>query len=61
LLERQLDSEGLVDRECNVEKIEAVDTQIVDRVAVWVIFSRGMSQVSAMIVATVLNALVSPR
>src|SRR6478752_9639269 len=31
--ERQLDTEGLVDRERNVEKIEAVDPQIVDGVA----------------------------
>jgi len=31
--QRQLDSEGLIDRERDVEEIEAVDSQIVDRVA----------------------------
>src|SRR5215467_8239140 len=30
LLERHLDSERLVDRKCNVEKVEAVDAEIVD-------------------------------
>src|ERR1700722_10656927 len=33
LLERELDSERLVDRECDIEEIEAVDAEIVDRVA----------------------------
>src|SRR4051794_10746595 len=33
LLERQLDPEGFVDRESNVEKVEAIDTKIVDGVA----------------------------
>src|ERR1700737_1004542 len=33
LLERQLDPEGLVDREGDVEEVEAVDTEIVDGVA----------------------------
>src|SRR5262249_787024 len=32
LLERKLDSECLVDGECDVEKVEAVDAEIVDRV-----------------------------
>src|SRR4051812_30812567 len=29
LLERQLDAEGLIDRECNVQEVEAIDTEIV--------------------------------
>src|SRR5215469_2550468 len=33
LLERQLDPERLVDREGDVEEVEAVDAEIVDRVA----------------------------
>jgi len=33
LLQRQLDAKRLVDRERDVEKIQAVDSQIVDRVA----------------------------
>src|SRR4051812_42132237 len=33
LLERQLDAECLVDRECDVEEIQAVDAEIVDRMA----------------------------
>src|SRR3954462_4203944 len=33
LLERQLDAESLVDGECDIEKVEAVDAQIVDGVA----------------------------
>src|SRR5690348_4163295 len=33
LLERKLDAERLVDRERDVEKVEAVDAEIVDRVA----------------------------
>src|SRR5690606_14010349 len=32
LLQRHLDAEGLVDREGDVEKVEAVDAQIIDRV-----------------------------
>src|SRR4051794_23223934 len=32
-LQRQLDPERLVNRECDVEEIEAVDPEIVDRVA----------------------------
>src|SRR5688500_20093263 len=35
LLERHLDSEGLVDRERDVEEVEAVDAEVVDRVALW--------------------------
>src|SRR5258708_6868806 len=34
LLQRQLDSEGLVDGEGNIEKIEAVDAEIIDSMAV---------------------------
>jgi hypothetical protein len=34
LLERQLDAECLVDRERDIEEVEAVDAQVVDRVAV---------------------------
>src|SRR5258708_4284251 len=33
LLERHFDPEGLVDCKCDVEKVEAVDTEIIDRVA----------------------------
>src|SRR4051812_45048538 len=33
LLERQLDAEGLVDRECDIEEVEAVDPEVVDRMA----------------------------
>src|SRR3954451_7718184 len=33
LLKRQLDPKGFVDRESNVEKVEAIDTEIVDCVA----------------------------
>src|SRR3954462_10202698 len=34
LLQRQLDAERLVDRERDIQKVQAVDPQIVDRVAV---------------------------
>jgi hypothetical protein len=33
LLERQLDPESLVDRECDIEEVQAVDAEVVDRVA----------------------------
>ena len=33
LLERELDPEGLVDRESDIQKVQAVDTEIVDGVA----------------------------
>ena len=55
LLERQLDAERFVDGECDVEEIEAVDTEIVDRVALGRDGSRGISQVSAIILAMVSN------
>jgi hypothetical protein len=50
-----LDAKGLVDRKGDVEKIKAVDAEVVDGVTLRVILSRGMSQVSEMILATVSN------
>ena len=35
LFERKLDPESLVDREGDIEKIEAVDTQVIDRMTLW--------------------------
>ncbi len=51
-LQRQLDAEGLVDGEGDVEEGERIDAEIVDGVALGVILSRGISAVSAMMSAT---------
>ena len=55
LLERHLDAERLVDGEGDVEEVQAVDAEIVNGVASGVIVSRGISQVSAIILAMVSN------
>lgn len=35
LLEGKLDAESLVNRECDIEKIETIDTQVIDRMTLW--------------------------
>ena len=49
--ERHLDPERLVDGKGDVEEVQAVDSQIVDGMALRLIVSRGMSQVSAIMLA----------
>src|SRR3954447_11937881 len=55
LLQRQLDAECLIDGKRDIQKVQAVDPQIVDRMLSGVMVSLGMSQVSAIMLAILSN------